>query len=78
MTTTKHLLDNAPRTVLRLSEIDRLIRTHRIIIPPPSRPKLIELCNSGEFETAGPGPTSFGWLVYEDSFLKWVDTLRTP
>ena len=77
MNTTKHLLDNAPRTVLRLSEIERLIRNHRIIVPPLSRPKLIELINSGTFETAGSEPTTLGWLVYEDSFLKWVDSLRS-
>ncbi len=78
MKSTKHLFDTAPRSVLRLSEVDRLIRRHRIIVPPPSRPKLIALCSSGVFETVGGQPTSFGWLVYEDSFLKWVDGLGTP
>ncbi len=76
MTTTKRLFDISPRTALRLSEIDRLIRTHRIIVPAPSRPKLIDLCTSGVFETVGNAPTTFGWLVYEDSFLKWVDGMR--
>ncbi|MEP6945516.1 MAG: hypothetical protein ABJA02_06320 [Acidobacteriota bacterium] len=76
--TTKRLLDNAPRPVLRLGEIARLIRAHRIIVPPLSRPKLIDMCASGIFETVGDRPTSMGWLVYEDSFLKWVDSLRAP
>jgi hypothetical protein len=76
MNITKRLLNNAPRPVLRLGEIDRLIRKHRIIVPPPSRPKLIELCSSGTFETVGNAPTSFGWLVYEDSFMKWVESLN--
>lgn len=75
MNTTKQLFDNAPRPVLRLSEVDRLIRKHRILVPPPSRPTLIELCTDGTFETVGTAPTSFGWLVYEDSFKKWADSL---
>ena len=75
MNTTKQLLELSPRPVIRLSEIDRLIKRHRIMIPAPSRPKLISLCQSGVFETVGNEPTSFGWLVYEDSFLKWVENL---
>lgn len=77
MTTTQRLLDTPARTVLRLSEIDRLIRTHRIIVPAPSRPKLISLCLTGTFETVGGEATTFGWLVYEDSFLRWVEGLRS-
>jgi hypothetical protein len=76
MNTTQRLSEISPRTVIRLSEIDRLIRRHRIMVPPPSRPKLIALCTEGTFETVGDAPTSFGWLVYEDSFLKWVESLR--
>ena len=63
------------RAKLRLSEIEKLIRKHRIIIPPLSRPTLISMCEDGTFETAGTAPTSLGWLVYEDSFLKWVRSL---
>lgn len=66
------MLDTDYRPVLRLSEIERFIKKHRILVPPPSRPKLIGLCESGTFETVGNKPTSFGWLVYEDSFLRWV------
>ncbi len=77
MNTTKHLFDFSPRPVLRLMEIDRLIRKHRILTPPPSRPKLIALCEDGTFETAGDVPTTFGWLVYEDSFLRWVESFGT-
>ncbi|HQX55591.1 MAG TPA: hypothetical protein PLP07_06660 [Pyrinomonadaceae bacterium] len=75
MTITKRLLDISPRPTLRLTEISRLIKKHRIITPAPSRPTLISLCENGTFETVGQGPTRFGWLVYEDSFLKWVRSL---
>lgn len=61
-----------PRVKMRLSEIERLIRKHRIIVPPPSRQTLIKLCEEGTFETAGTGPTLIGWLVFEDSFLAWL------
>jgi hypothetical protein len=61
-----------PRTKLRLGEIERLIKEHKIIVPPPSRPTLVKLCENGTFETVGSRATSLGWLVYEDSFWKWV------
>ena len=62
-----------PATVL--AEIERLIRKHRIITPPLSRQTLVTMCEDGTFETAGSAPTKLGWLVYEDSFLKWVKSL---
>ncbi|HMT06706.1 MAG TPA: hypothetical protein PKA82_01795 [Pyrinomonadaceae bacterium] len=74
--TAKRLLDLAPRTKLRLSEIERHLRVHRVIIPTPSRSTLIALCEDGTLEatrritirkTRRPH-----WLVYEDSFLRWV------
>jgi hypothetical protein len=33
------------------------------------------MCEEGTFETAGQTPTNLGWLVYEDSFLKWIESL---
>ena len=75
MNNTKRTLDLSPRTKLRLAEVDRLIRKHRIIVPPPNRKTLVSMCEDGTFETVGTAPTKFGWLVYEDSFLKWVDGL---
>jgi hypothetical protein len=75
MPTTERTLDTKTRTKLRLSELERLIRKHRVIIPPPSRQALIALCEDGTFETAGGKPTSLGWLVYEDSFLEWIKNL---
>ena len=74
MTTTKHLLNLQPRTKLRLSEVERLIRTHRIIIPTPSRRQLIALCEDGTFESAPRSPAQ-AYLIFEDSFLKWVKAL---
>jgi hypothetical protein len=74
--TTQHSNDFALRPKLRLSEIERLIKRQRIIVPPPSRPTLIAMCEEGIFETAGNAPTQFGWLVFEDSFLKWVRGLE--
>lgn len=71
----KQTLDFEPRAKVRLSEIERLIRKHRIIVPPLSRQTLIKMCEEGLFETVGDGPTILGWLVYEDSFWKWAKSL---
>ena len=67
--------DTKLRTKLRLSVIQRLIETHRILIPPPSRRTLINMCEDGRFETASNPPGPMGWLVYEDSFWKWARSL---
>jgi len=72
MNNTKHLLDTPHRPMLRLSEIERLIKERRILTPVPSRPSLIRLIEDGILESVGGRPTSYGWLVYEDSFHKWV------
>ena len=63
------------RTKLRLGEVERLIRKHRIVVPPPSRTTLIEMCEDGTFEAAGNSATRIGWLVYEDSFWRWAADL---
>jgi hypothetical protein len=70
----EQVLDSS-RSKMRLAEIERLIRKHRIITPPLSRQTLVTMCEDGTFETAGSAPTKLGWLVYEDSFLKWVKSL---
>ncbi len=72
MTTTKRLLDLSPRPKLTLTEIERLIKQHRILTPTPCRRRLIEMCEDGTFETAQHRPGQ-SWLVYEDSFLAWVE-----
>lgn len=71
MTITKRLLEMSPRPKLRLSEIERLIRKHRVLIPVPSRRILVGWCEDGTFETAPHRPGQ-SWLVYEDSFLEWI------
>lgn len=75
MNSTQRTLDLSPRPKLRLAEIDRLIRKHRIIVPPLTRRALLALCEDGTFETVGNAPTKLGWLVFEDSFLEWVKSL---
>ena len=74
-TAIKQLLNNDLRPKMRLAEIERLIRKHRIIVPPLSRATLLRMCDDGTFETAGQVPQKGGWLVYEDSFLEWVARL---
>jgi len=71
----KQLLTEDLRPKIRLAEIERLIRKHRIIIPPLSRATLLRMCEDGTFETAGETPQKGGWLVYEDSFVEWVTSL---
>ena len=68
-------LDLQAHVKIRLSEVERIIRKHRLIVPPLSRATLRRMCEDGTFETAGDAPTNIGWLVYEDSFLKWVRSL---
>jgi hypothetical protein len=72
------LLEISTRPKLRLAEVERLIKRHRIIVPPLSRRTLTNMCERGIFETAGSGPNNkFGWLVFEDSFWNWVKSLET-
>ena len=73
MKSIKHLLTDEVRPKIRLAEVERLIRRHRIIVPPLSRKTLVKMCEDGTFETAGNRPGRIGWLVYEDSFMKWID-----
>lgn len=61
-----------PRPRLRLSEVERIIRVHRIVVPVPSRQTLIRMCEEGKFETPPRASTQSGWEVYEDSFWKWA------
>lgn len=71
MNITKQTLDLSPRPKLRLSEIERLIRVNRIIIPPPSRRALIAMCEEGTLK--GPAhKRGEPYLVFEDSFLEWI------
>lgn len=71
----KQQLDASYRRTIRLAEVERLLKEHRIIVPPLSRPTLVKLCQDGTLETSGGAPTKVGWLVYEDSFWEWVKSL---
>jgi len=73
--TTQQILQKGTRTKLRLAEIDRIIRKNRIIVPPPCRTKLIELCEEGVLESAPRKNPRGPYLVYEDSFLKWLERM---
>lgn len=60
------------RPKLRLSEVERLIKKFRIVVPCPSRQTLIRMCEAGVFETPGGQAGSSGWEVFEDSFWEWA------
>lgn len=75
ITSLKQTFDTRSRSVLRLTEVERLIKAHRIIVPPLSRRTLSNMCDAGIFETAGGSPTNLGWLVYEDSFWQWAEKI---
>jgi hypothetical protein len=77
MNTTQRALDLSPRSLLRLSEVERLIRKHRIVVPTPCRRTLIKWCEDGTFLTAPRTGRRSPYHVYEDSFLEWVERLRT-
>lgn len=63
----------APRPKLRLGMVETLIKQHRIILPPPSRQTLITWIEQGVLEGR---LTQLGWIVYEDSFIKWARSLE--
>ena len=75
MNTTQRLLDLKPPTMLRLSEIERILRKERLIVPPLSRRMLITLCDNGIFDTAPRTHPRAPYLVTEESFLRWVKSL---
>lgn len=75
MNTTQRLLDLSPQTKLRIYEVERLIRIHRIVVPPLTRRRLLHICEDGTFRTAPRTLERGHWLIYEDSFLKWVRRL---
>jgi hypothetical protein len=62
------------KATLRLSEIQEILRRTKIIQPPPSRSTLIARCEDGTLEA---NLTSFGWVVNEDSFKRWVVRLTS-
>ena len=75
MNTTQRLADINSHTKLRVSEIERLIRIHRIIVPPLSRRTIVRLCEEGIFKTVPRKAARDPYLIYENSFLEWVKGL---
>jgi hypothetical protein len=71
----KQINETNIRPKLRLAEVQRLIERNRIIVPTPSRRTLTRMCEDGRLEAASHEPGPLGWLVYEDSFWKWVKSL---
>lgn len=68
-------MNDTKRARMRLAEVERIIRKERILVPPPSRSALIGMIEDGTFEATSSSPTKFGWLIYEDSFRRWVRSL---
>lgn len=64
-----------PRPTLRLDHVERVISEKRIITPRPSRSTLIAWIEQGTLEGKKVG--SF-WVVYQDSFDKWVRSIAGP
>lgn len=69
----QQMFDFAPRPKMKLSEIERIIRKMRIIVPCPCRQTLVNMCEDGTFEAVF---SSFGYLVFEDSFWNWARELE--
>ncbi|MCV4753851.1 hypothetical protein OFC37_30785, partial [Escherichia coli] len=59
------------RTRMLLSEVERLISVHKILVPCPSRQTLIRMCEDGTFD-ARRLPNRRNWYVYADSFWRWA------
>jgi len=59
---------------LRLKEVEEILRRTRVLVPVPSRPTLIGLCEEGILD--GEKSASFGWIVTEESFKAWVRGLQ--
>lgn len=61
------------RPVLRLIEIETILKQSRVIAPVPSRHTLIAMIEDGTLEGR---KLSCGWVVYEDTFKAWVRSLQ--
>jgi hypothetical protein len=57
------------RPKLRLCRVQEILLQKRVLDPPPSRRNLINLLEEGVIDGK---LTSYGWVVYEDSFLRWL------
>lgn len=61
------------RRMLRLCQIEEIMKQKAIITPPPSRSYYLRKLEDGTLEGTR---TEFGWVVYEDSFKAWVKSLQ--
>lgn len=59
--------------MLRLSEIEAILKQTRVIVPVPSRPTLIGLIEQGVLDGR---KLSHGWCVTEVSFKAWVRSFQ--
>jgi len=75
MLSVQYKFDFAPRTMLRLADIEAILKQGKIFKEIPSRKHLIELCEDGTFEAK---LNRLGWLVFEDSFEEWLSELQQP
>lgn len=61
------------RPALRLSRIEEILKTTRVIDPVPSRPTLIKLIEQGKLLGRKQGNA---YLVDEVSFHRWIQSLN--
>ena len=61
------------RRMLRLCEIEDILRRSRVIVPVPSRSYFLNKLDDGTLQGRR---TEFGWVVYEDSFKSWMKSLQ--
>jgi hypothetical protein len=67
----------APRNILRLCEVEKLLKRHGVIRPVPSRPKLVALIDEGIID--GYKNEDFNcYVVFEDSFMAWLRKTAPP
>jgi hypothetical protein len=67
----------APRTILKLCVIEKLLKRHAVIQPPPSRPKLVALIEEGKIEGYKSEDLNC-YFVFEDSFNAWLYRTAPP
>lgn len=61
--------------LLRLSEVEDVLRDSRVFYSVPSRPTLIGYCEDGTFDSITHRGQHF---VYESSLLAFINSFRKP
>ncbi|HQU84849.1 MAG TPA: hypothetical protein PKY59_17050 [Pyrinomonadaceae bacterium] len=61
--------------LLKLSEVEEVLKASKVFYSVPSRPTLIEYCEDGTFES-----TFFRgqWFVYQSSLKNFIDSFKRP